>query len=446
MTRRGHLASAAVIAGLLAAAVVGTVRADGPAAAAADPFQVPNGNSAQLAAFIQNTVSKPYNAEGAVKARRAVVQAADKILAGKPSDHETFIAVFYKTQVLSPEAADAFESQLKRAGKDGAAQTAHMTILMRQLDQAAGDDEALRRKIKEVNEFLGTPPLPQGCLSLVKAVGEALDRIGDDKFACRTYESMLHSVDTVPQLKATPEYQKAAGALHRLKLVGNAMPLEGKTLDGEAFKLSSLHGKVVLVVFWSSTSPACIEEMKNVKGQYQKYHDKGFEVVGINVDSTGSLALAQFIKKEEIPGTICRDVDAMHSMVSEYGVTITPVLILVGRNGKVVSLHAAGDELAPLVEKALSAVVEESAESKNKKKAEAAAAKRKAAALARAPKFRDWSDTGGSFHAKAKFRGALSDKAGRKMVKLELEDGSVISKPLEDLSDADQEYIRQRTH
>ena len=68
MTRRGHLASAAVIAGLLAAAVVGTVRADGPAAAAADPFQVPNGNSAQLAAFIQNTVSKPYNAEGAVKA------------------------------------------------------------------------------------------------------------------------------------------------------------------------------------------------------------------------------------------------------------------------------------------------------------------------------------------------------------------------------------------
>ena len=32
------------------------------------------------------------------------------------------------------------------------------------------------------------------------------------------------------------------------------------------------------------------------------------------------------------------------------------------------------------------------------------------------------------------------------MVKLELEDGSVISKPLEDLSDADQEYIRQRTH
>ena len=75
------------------------------------------------------------------------------------------------------------------------------------------------------------------------------------------------------------------------------------------------------------------------------------------------------------------------------------------------------------------------------KAAEAKAAAKKKAAEARAPKFRQWSDASGSFHRTAKFRGLAN-----KVVKLELEDGSVISVALEKLGDEDQKYIRQRTH
>ena len=125
--------------------------------------------------------------------------------------------------------------------------------------------------------------------------------------------------------------------------------------------------------------------------------------------------------------------------------------ILVGRDGKVVSIHARGPELGPLIEKALAAAVtggqgagkssdgEDKAELKKAREKK----KRQEAMLAKAPKFRTWTwtDTSGDFHKTAKFRGAVAGK-----VKLELEDGSVVTVPLEELSDEDQKYIRERKH
>ena len=152
-------------------------------------------------------------------------------------------------------------------------------------------------------------------------------------------------------------------------------------------------------------------------------------------------------------------------MAANYGIHAIPVMILVGTNGKVLSLEARGPDLGSLIEKALAgtlAVTQEAdddkpdaedaaAESKaakaakakadEKRKADEIAARRKKAEEARAPKFREWTDASGNFHRSAKFRGLA-----KKIVKLELEDGSVISIPLEKLSDEDQKYIRQRTH
>ncbi len=86
---------------------------------------------------------------------------------------------------------------------------------------------------------------------------------------------------------------------------------------------------------------------------------------------------------------------------------------------------------------------QEKDEQTRKAEDEASARKKKAeeAQAARAPKFRQWSDASGKFHRTAKFRGLAN-----KVVKLELEDGSVINVPLEKLGDEDQKYIRQRTH
>jgi len=64
-----------------------------------------------------------------------------------------------------------------------------------------------------------------------------------------------------------------------------------------------------------------------------------------------------------------------------------------------------------------------------------------AAAKARVTKARTWTDSSGKFQVKAKFQGMVNE-----VVKLEVEDGSVISVPLHKLSDDDQECIRERKY
>ena len=175
-------------------------------------------------------------------------------------------------------------------------------------------------------------------------------------------------------------------------------------------------------------------------------------MLGISLDEMARPELAAFVKNKAIPWTICRDADLPHRMADYYGIPYIPTLILVSRDGSVVSLHARGEELAPLLERTLAMAYTATARSSAKKRAELKKLKSrltspKEVALKKAeetpktdaPTLREWSDASGTYHMSAKFRGLAQE-----MVRLETEDGRVISISLEKLSDEDQDYIRQR--
>ena len=133
------------------------------------------------------------------------------------------------------------------------------------------------------------------------------------------------------------------------------MRLEGKTLDGKDLDWAKYRGKVVLIDFWATWCGPCRAEIPNIKDNYEKYQRQGFEVIGISLDQMSSRELAEFVKKEEVPWTICRDADSPQSMAAYYGIRGIPQMILVGRDGKVITLECPRSALGPLVEKALAA-------------------------------------------------------------------------------------------
>ena len=61
--------------------------------------------------------------------------------------------------------------------------------------------------------------------------------------------------------------------------------IEGKTLDGAPFKLSSLKGKVVLVMFWSTGCAVCRDKMPELRNNYEGWAGKPFELVAVNTDA-----------------------------------------------------------------------------------------------------------------------------------------------------------------
>jgi peroxiredoxin len=78
---------------------------------------------------------------------------------------------------------------------------------------------------------------------------------------------------------------KAATAAAALPATVQLLQVEGKTIDGSPFKLSSLKGKVVLVMYWSTGCAVCRDKMPELRSNYEGWMGKPFELVAISTDS-----------------------------------------------------------------------------------------------------------------------------------------------------------------
>jgi thiol-disulfide isomerase/thioredoxin len=140
------------------------------------------------------------------------------------------------------------------------------------------------------------------------------------------------------------------GAARRLNLVGQPLALKGTTVDGKPFDLASLRGKVVLVDFWATWCGPCLEELPNLKRNYEAYKGRGFEVVGVSIDEDRP-ALEAFLAERKLPWVTLHDKEheGRHPATIEYGIFAIPNVILVDQEGKVVSTLARGEELGRLL-------------------------------------------------------------------------------------------------
>jgi peroxiredoxin len=125
-----------------------------------------------------------------------------------------------------------------------------------------------------------------------------------------------------------------------------------KDLDGKPLSIADYKGKVLLVDFWATWCGPCRAELPNVKKVYDAYHAKGFDVLGISLDSDEE-KLKSFLKENEMPWRQYFDGQGDKKISRKYGITRIPTTFLLDGNGKIIEKDLRGEKLEEAVEKAI---------------------------------------------------------------------------------------------
>jgi peroxiredoxin len=115
--------------------------------------------------------------------------------------------------------------------------------------------------------------------------------------------------------------------------------------NGEVISLSDFRGQYVLIDFWASWCGPCRRENPNVKKVYEKYHSKGFEILGVSLDK----AMQPWLNAIGQDGLEWRHVSDLKfwqsSVVPDYQITGIPHTVLVDPNGVIVAKNLRGEAL-----------------------------------------------------------------------------------------------------
>jgi peroxiredoxin len=121
----------------------------------------------------------------------------------------------------------------------------------------------------------------------------------------------------------------------RESIKGKATDFSLKDINGKDVRLSDFRGKVVMLDFWATWCPPCVNAVPELAALHTKYNSKGFEVIGISMDhSVGDTK--RFVAGKNVPYTMLMSSDKVEK---QYGVTTIPVSFLIDKSGKVVRKH-----------------------------------------------------------------------------------------------------------
>lgn len=151
----------------------------------------------------------------------------------------------------------------------------------------------------------------------------------------------------VVPIKAQVDQQKTMMEAKRQMIGKPFTDLEEPDTEGKMHKLSEFVGKGrwVLVDFWASWCGPCRAEMPNVVANYEKYHSKGFDIVGLSFDQNKE-AWLKAIADLNMPWTHLSDLKGWKTIAgSVYNIRAIPSSILVDPDGKIVAVDLRGDAL-----------------------------------------------------------------------------------------------------
>jgi len=139
---------------------------------------------------------------------------------------------------------------------------------------------------------------------------------------------------------------------------GTELKLKGKTLDNEDFNLESLRGKYVWVKFTATWCGPCNLAIPGMREAYERYHDKGFEIVSVYISQNEQDPVAtvrKHVEEKKIPWIILSEELSKKAgqpgYWDEYSPRGVPTMMLLDKEGKIMTLPTHGSDSGKLIAK-----------------------------------------------------------------------------------------------
>lgn len=115
---------------------------------------------------------------------------------------------------------------------------------------------------------------------------------------------------------------------------GKLVQLKALTMSQETFNIADHKGHLVLVAIWATWCPICLGELPDLNKMYLQYHEAGFDMIALSVD-TDREKLEQYVSAKNFSFPIAqRHTSHVSDNLDDLGVT--PVFYMVGRDGRVI--------------------------------------------------------------------------------------------------------------
>ncbi|MBR5626363.1 MAG: TlpA family protein disulfide reductase [Thermoguttaceae bacterium] len=297
-----------------------------------------------------------------------VLRISDKVLGMQASDAEHLQAISLKGQILyyqsmiNPAALENLQKFVNSAKNDPVIQKDERgakILLSFQgayyqgkavgIAQNKGKADEIKAVVADVWKLIQeNPEEAEMILDFVDPVSV----IADEQQTPQLVNEIFDPICDTLKNSQTPGHVKVAeslaGILRFARLTGNKMELEGILADGTPFDPKSIEGKLTVVDFWATWCVPCQMLYPKLEVLYKKYHDQGFEVVGYSVDQDVD-ALVKMIGEKNIPWPTISQKNSgdrnMKQLAPYYGINSIPTMILIGKDGKVISCDIGIDEL-----------------------------------------------------------------------------------------------------
>ncbi len=183
-------------------------------------------------------------------------------------------------------------------------------------------------------------------------VATYLEMQPNKKPARETYNLMIDLLADDERTEMKSLRQNLLASVRRLDLLGNKLELKAKAIDGSEITTEKFAGKFVIVDFFATWCEHCLGEVPRLRSHLEKYGPQGLAVVGISLDENPK-ELKEYIDKANLPWPVIHDSHSnpFATLRMKFGVATLPTVMLLNKEGVVVSLEARGAELDRLMQR-----------------------------------------------------------------------------------------------